>query len=160
MYHSLLLWAKSYHGHHPSTTLFYTARQVYIFFVNCESRFPQHLYNDLNCATRTNIWTNLMIKTLHTCVCVMKKNNKKCQTLHIHFNMDLFFSPHCEWRSPFCYKQFLLTSNRSSLLVRTQFSSGKVSHRLSNVAMLSLQKYSIQIFIPEPDILIINDNKH
>lgn len=36
-------------------------------------------------------------------------------------------------------KLFLLTSTRSSLLVNTQFSSGKVSQRLWNVVMLSLQ---------------------
>lgn len=36
-------------------------------------------------------------------------------------------------------KLFLLTSTRSSLLVNTQFSSGKVSQRLWNVVVLSLQ---------------------
>lgn len=55
--------------------------------------------------------------------------------------------------------RFVLTSTSSSLLVRTQFSSGNVSHRLSNRAMLSLQSESRQnakALSPKQDPLIIN----
>lgn len=36
--------------------------------------------------------------------------------------------------------KLFLTSSRSSLLIRTQFSSGKVTQRFSNATVLSLQK--------------------
>lgn len=46
---------------------------------------------------------------------------------------------------------FLLTSARSSLLVNTQFSSGKVSQRFSNVAMESLWIKNTQAVIWKSD---------
>lgn len=55
----------------------------------------------------------------------------KVNAVNTEVNLACFF---------FC-TSCLLTSTRSSLLVRTQFSSGNVSQRLSNVVMLSLQEH-------------------
>lgn len=59
-----------------------------------------------------------------------------CYNVLFIYRLNTGVNVACFWAT----RSVSLTSTRSSLLVRTQFSSGNVSQRLSNVVMLSLQK--------------------